>query len=103
MLEKSFELLILDFTYFPRKVDKTLLFLNSNSSQNWNNGGKLYGIFVYVATASLSDIDSDNFFRKVNSVQEACAKYFSVHIVSRFEILQTTWKNKTHKNARFID
>ena len=31
---------------------------------------------------------------KVNSVQEACAKYFVVHIL-KFEILQTTQKNKT--------
>ena len=31
---------------------------------------------------------------KVNSVQEACAKCFAVHI-SKFEILQTTWKSKT--------
>ena len=32
--------------------------------------------------------------RKVNSVQEACAKYFAVHLL-KFEILQATWKNKT--------
>ena len=31
---------------------------------------------------------------KVNSVQEACAKCFAVHLL-KFEILQTTWKNKT--------
>ena len=31
---------------------------------------------------------------KVNSVQEACAKSFAVHLLT-FEILQTTWKNKT--------
>ena len=30
---------------------------------------------------------------KVNSVQKACIKYFLVHI-SKFEISQTTWKNK---------
>ena len=30
---------------------------------------------------------------KVNSLQEACAKFFAVHIL-KFEILQTTWKNK---------
>ena len=35
-------------------------------------------------------------FSKVNSVQEACAKYFAVHIL-KFEILQTTWKNKKTK------
>ena len=31
---------------------------------------------------------------KVNSVQEACAKCFAAHNL-KFEILQTTWKNKT--------
>ena len=36
---------------------------------------------------------------KVNSVQEACAKCFAVHIL-KFEILQTTWK---HQNVRPID
>ena len=30
---------------------------------------------------------------KVNSVQEACAKCFAVHIL-KFEILHTTWKNQ---------
>ena len=39
---------------------------------------------------------------KVNSVQEACAKCFAVHIL-KFEILQTTWKTKQkHWNTRFI-
>ena len=38
---------------------------------------------------------------KVNSVQEACAKCFVVHIL-KFEILQTTWKNKT-KNIKMLD
>ena len=32
---------------------------------------------------------------KVNSVPEACAKCFAVHIL-KFEILQTTWKHKTN-------
>ena len=42
--------------------------------------------------------------RKGNSVQEACAKCFAVHIL-KFEIFQTTWKkqNKKHQNDRFID
>ena len=31
---------------------------------------------------------------KVNSVLEACSQCFAVHILE-FEILQTTWKNKT--------
>ena len=41
---------------------------------------------------------------KVSSVQEPCAKCFAVHI-SKFEILQTTWKkqNKKHQNVRSID
>ena len=38
---------------------------------------------------------------KVNSVQEACAKYFAVHLL-KFEILQTTRKNKT-KNIKMLD
>ena len=42
-----------------------------------------------------------SFHIKVNSVQEACAKCFAVHIL-RFEILQTTWKNKT-KNIKLLD
>ena len=40
-------------------------------------------------------------FVKVNSVQEACAKYFAVHML-KFEILQTTWKNKT-KSIKMLD
>ena len=40
-------------------------------------------------------------FVKVNSVQEACAKYFVVHML-KFEILQTTWKNKT-KSIKMLD
>ena len=38
---------------------------------------------------------------KVNSVQEACAKCFAVHLL-KFEILQTTWKNKT-KNIKMLN
>ena len=39
---------------------------------------------------------------KVNSVQEACAKCFAVHIL-KFEILQITWKkwNKEHQTLSF--
>ena len=39
---------------------------------------------------------------KVNSVQEACAKCFSVHIL-KFKILQITWKrwNKKHQTLSF--
>ena len=37
----------------------------------------------------------------VNSVQEACDKCFEVHIL-KFEILQTTWRNKT-KNIKMLD
>ena len=37
---------------------------------------------------------------KVNSVQEACAKCFVVHI-SKFEIMQIKWKNET-KNIRLL-
>ena len=39
-------------------------------------------------------------FVKVNSVQEACAKYFVVHML-KFEILQTTWKKKA-KNIKML-
>ena len=48
---------------------------------------------------------SDKNFVKVNSVQEACAKWFAVHIL-KFEILQTKWKYKTKSIKmlfRFID
>ena len=38
---------------------------------------------------------------KVNSVQEPCTKCFLLHIL-KFEILQTTWKNKT-KNIKMLD
>ena len=38
---------------------------------------------------------------KVNSVQEACAKCFVVHLI-KFKILQTTWKNKT-KNIKMLN
>jgi hypothetical protein len=39
-------------------------------------------------------------FFKVNSVQEACTKCFAIYIL-RFEILQTTWRNKKrHQNTK---
>ena len=41
------------------------------------------------------------FISKVNTVQEACAKCFAVHLL-KFEILQTTWKNKT-KNIKMLN
>mgnify|MGYP001275423916 CR=1 FL=1 len=42
-------------------------------------------------------------FGKVNSVQEAWAKCFAIHLLE-FEILHTTLKKKQrHQNARFID
>ena len=34
--------------------------------------------------------------------QETCAKCFAVHI-SKFEILQSTWKSKTKKNIKKLD
>ena len=40
-------------------------------------------------------------FLKVNLVQEACIKCFAVQLI-KFEILQTTWNNKT-KNIKVID
>ena len=42
----------------------------------------------------LLTIDTILHYFKVNSVQEACAKCFAVHIL-KFEILQTKWRNKT--------
>ena len=39
-------------------------------------------------------------FFEVNLVQEACIKHFSVHVL-KFEVLQTTWKNKT-KNVKML-
>ena len=42
-----------------------------------------------------------SFQGKVNSVQEACAKCFAVHMLN-FEILQTTQKNKT-KYMKMLD
>ena len=46
-------------------------------------------------------IDFTRYF-KVNSVQEACAKCFAVHML-KFEILQFTWKklNKEHQTLSF--
>ena len=41
------------------------------------------------------------FLDKDNSVQEACAKCFAVHIL-KFEIFQTAWKNKT-KSIKMLD
>ena len=38
---------------------------------------------------------------KVNSVQEACAKCFAVHLL-KFEILQTTWKMKDIKMLNLL-
>ena len=40
------------------------------------------------------------YFCKVNSIQEACVKFFVVHI-SKFQILQNTWKNE-RKNIRVL-
>ena len=43
---------------------------------------------------------SQNLYHKVNSVQEACAKCFAVHILE-YEILQINEKNET-KNIRLL-
>ena len=45
-------------------------------------------------------LNNDIAIGKVNSVQEACAKCFAVHLL-KFEILQTTRKNKT-KNIKML-
>ena len=52
----------------------------------------LYKFYKNKQLGSNISIKKRNVF-KVNSVQEACSKRFGVHI-SKFEILQTTWKNK---------
>ena len=51
--------------------------------------------YIYLGSRLLGSI-------KVISVQEACAKCFAVHI-SKFEILQITWKNwsKEHQTLSF--
>ena len=36
-----------------------------------------------------------------SGTQEAGTKCFAVHLL-KFEILQTTWKNKKHQNAKSI-
>ena len=62
-------------------------------------GGPLEGVAFFLV---LSHCSTCNF--KVNSVQEACAKCFAVHIL-KFEIFQNHIKkqNKKHQNTRFID
>ena len=40
-------------------------------------------------------------FFSVNSIQEACTKCFAVHL-SKFEILQTTWKTKQETSKCLI-
>ena len=49
---------------------------------------------VITAWPFLFSIESVTKVGKVNSVQEACAKCLAVHLL-KFEILQTTLKNKT--------
>ena len=46
-------------------------------------------------------LDSQIAFPKVNSVQEACTKCFAVGLL-KFEILQTTWRNKA-KNIKMLN
>ena len=38
---------------------------------------------------------------QVNSVQDACAKCFAVHIL-KFEVLQTAWKTKQKTSKCYI-
>ena len=73
----------------------------------WRPGSVLVSMFglwlpqPYWVTVILDfELDVCTKSSKVNSVQEACAKCFAVHIL-KFEILQTTWKNKT-KNLKSI-
>ena len=48
---------------------------------------------------TISSLAVKNQHSKVNSVQEACAKYFAVHIQLKFEICKSPEKNET-KNIR---
>ena len=73
---------------------------------NWmqNSEVSLLGEVTYwIGNSSLGTLIQDvqqnrilHFSKKVNSVKEACAKCFTVHLLK--ETLQTTWKNKTKKN-----
>ena len=70
---------------------------------NWmqNSEVSLLGEVTYwIGNSSLGTLIQDvqqnrilHFSKKVNSVKEACAKCFTVHLLK--ETLQTTWKNKT--------
>ena len=70
---------------------------------------KVYLFFPFYVTQKLGlkfltemlDISISWQMVKVSSVQEACAKCFAV-LKSKFEILQTTWKNKT-KSIKMLD
>ena len=76
----------------PKNVLETIIFHwkknKKDSNGFWNSFWKSNIPWILVTT-------------KVNSVQEACAKCFAVHIL-KFEILQTTWKDKT-KNIKMLD
>ena len=62
---------------------------------------------LYLSTDAATHAASEAFvhylthiiIRKVNSVQEACARCFAVHILN-FEILKITWKKNETKNIR---
>ena len=57
------------------------------------NGSKQTKIYEDVFQFNLGEKDLKS-INKVSLGQEACAKCFAVHL-SKFEILQITWKNKT--------
>ena len=62
--------------------------MKKNAKPFYFQGSKKHKFFYFVAYGYLFFLDC-----KVNSVQEAWAKCFGVHILE-FEILQITWKMK---------
>ena len=74
--------------------------MSYSKCSNWLQISKLSLSFGCLITFYY--FETDLHICKVNSVQEACAKCFAVHL-SKFEIVQTTWKkNKKHQSAKSI-
>ena len=69
-----------------------------NLFENLNEISSIWPKILYILYEIWLNFEGDC---KVNSAQEACAKCFVVYI-SKFEILQTAWKNKT-KNIKMQD
>ena len=110
----SFFSLVMSYTYFLFEPwgSETLVLWSKETSvtsfpKNWEKGaGKspvnfwhLLDPFSLIQKTDSTSLRKDRVC-KVNSVEEACAKCFAVHILE-FEILQITWKNKT-KNIKSL-